>query len=267
MKLFTPQQLWVQSSILILAFVPILLVAHGIDLRQYNDLGIWVKPLKFHVSVALHLLTFAVAVHYLPSKMKHSSWLLAIAVTSTVATLFEVFLIDMQAFRGVGSHFNLSSAFNITVYSLMGIAALLLTLPALILGLVFIRVPTTHTLTPGIKYGIVLGLIMGCVLTLTIAGYMSSLPTGHWVNAPATDQGGVPLVGWTKQGGDLRVPHFFATHLMQVLPLLGWVVDRQLSLSIRQAKVSIVTATVGGVTLTLFTLFQALAGIPFIALR
>ena len=49
MKLFTPQQLWVQSAILILAFVPTLLVAHGIDLRQLL-LGIWVKPLKFHLS-------------------------------------------------------------------------------------------------------------------------------------------------------------------------------------------------------------------------
>lgn len=265
MKVFTPQQLWIQSSILILAFVPIFLVAHGIDLRQYNDLGIWVKPLKFHLSTALHLLTFAVVVHYLPTKMKQSRWLLIIAIISTVATLFELFLIDMQAFRGVGSHFNVTSEFNRSVYGLMGVAALMLTVPALILGLVFIRVPTTDTLTPGIKYGIVLGLTLGCIMTLIIAGYMSSLPSGHWVDAPATDKGGVPLVGWTKQGGDLRVPHFFATHLMQLLPLMGWLVDRQLSLPNIKAKISVIAATFSGVAITLFTLFQALTGIPLIS--
>ena len=100
----------------------------------------------------------------------------------------------------------------------------------MILGVIFIRVPTTDTLTPGLKYGIVLGLTLGCIMTLLIAGYMSSLPGGHWVDAPATDHGGIPLVGWTKQGGDLRVPHFFATHMMQVLPLMGWFIDRKLSL-------------------------------------
>lgn len=265
MKLSTSQQLWTQSAILILAFMPLFWVAHHLDMRQYNDLGIWIKPLKFHVSTAVHLLTFAVVVHFLPAHMKHARWLVVIAFISAAATLFELFLIDMQAFRGVGSHFNFSSSFNALVYAMMGIAALLLTIPALILGIVFARVPSSETLTPGLKYGIALGLIVGCILTLAIAGYMSSSPSGHWVDAPATDQGGVPLVGWTKQGGDLRVPHFFATHLMQILPLLGWLIDRKLSLRSLQAKLSVIAATFGGVAITVFTLLQALAGKPFIA--
>ena len=265
MKLANCQQLWTQSALLILAFMPILLISHGIDTRQYNDLGIWIKPLKFHLSTALHLLTFALIVHFLPAKLKHARWLVVIAFISAAATLLELLLIDMQAFRGVASHFNTSTTFDALVYAMMGIAALLLSLPALILGIVFARLPVADSLTPGVKYGIALGLIVGFILTLVIAGYMSALPSGHWVNAPATDQGGVPVVGWTKQGGDLRVPHFFATHLMQILPLLGWFIDRKLSMPSGRAKLTMSALTIGGVAITLFTLLQALAGKPFIA--
>ena len=31
----------------------------------------------------------------------------------------------------------------------------------------------------------------------------------------------VPFIGWYLNGQDLRVPHFLATHLMQLLPLYG----------------------------------------------
>ena len=51
---------------------------------------------------------------------------------------------------------------------------------------------------------------------------------GHWVGGLRSDEHGLPLVGWSTTGGDLRVPHFFATHLMQALPLTGWLADRLL---------------------------------------
>jgi hypothetical protein len=52
---------------------------------------------------------------------------------------------------------------------------------------------------------------------------------------------------------------------MQILPLLGWLIDRKLSLRSVQAKLSVIAATFGGVAITVFTLLQALAGKPFIA--
>ena len=215
-----------QASFLLLALVPLVLVAGQLDSRLLHDIPIWLKPQKFNISTAIHLLTFALLIQFLPRKTRHALWLSIVAGVAALATIFEVILINFQAARGVQSHFNFSSHFDGMIYALMGVAALLLTAPALILGVRFLFASTSKVLTPGLRIGAGLGLTVGCILTVAIAGYMSMQPTGHWVEAPQTDIGGLPIVGWTRQGGDLRVPHFFATHLMQVLPLLGFVLGQ-----------------------------------------
>ena len=199
----------------------------------------------------------------LPAKPdERLGWLLVIAVVSTVATLVELLLIDMQAFRGVGSHFNHTTAFNTLVYSQWNCS------PSaghtsFDSGAHFHPCTNNRNTHSGSKIWHCAWFNSGLHYDLTYCRLHVSCYSGHWVDAPATDHIGVPVLGWTKQGGDLRVPHFFATHLMQVLPLVGWFVDRKLLLSARQAS-GIIAVTLSGVSLTLFTLFQALAGIPLI---
>jgi hypothetical protein len=108
--------------------------------------------------------------------------------------------------------------------------------------------------------------LLGFILTLGIAGYLSSLPTGHWVSAPPTDSAGLPIVGWTRQGGDLRVAHFFATHLMQFLPLVGFLLDKKIRLKVMKPKTLVYVLAVMGVVFTLGTLMQALDGEPFLGI-
>jgi hypothetical protein len=48
----------------------------------------------------------------------------------------------------------------------------------------------------------------------------------HTVGAP--DGGpGLPGVGWSTLHGDLRVPHFFGLHGVQIIPFLAWIFARR----------------------------------------
>lgn len=68
---------------------------------------------------------------------------------------------------------------------------------------------------------------------------------------------GLPFVNWSTEGGDLRVAHFAGMHALQVLPILGWFLDRRrIAGATRRVQFS---AAVFGVVVTLL-LLQALAG-------
>lgn len=40
----------------------------------------------------------------------------------------------------------------------------------------------------------------------------------HWIGGDQTDATGIPLLGWSTTGGDLRPAHFLGMHVMQILP-------------------------------------------------
>lgn len=170
----------------------------------------------------------------------------------------------LQSFRGVGSHFNNATPFDEIIYAIMGIGALILTWPAMALGMRFLLTKTTDKITPGLKLGAGLGLSLGFILTVALAGYMSMRSGGHWVQAPPTDANGLPIVGWSRRGGDLRVTHFFATHMMQGLPLVGFLTDRYLAGGRVSPKVWVGLATIISLSLTFGTFWQAMSGHAFI---
>lgn len=97
----------------------------------------------------------------------------------------------------------------------MGFFAVSLTSASLVYG-VSIGLNRAIRLAPALR----LALVLTFLLTVPVAYTLASMP-GHLVGAPVTGAA-LPVVGWSREVGDLRAPHFLATHAIQVVPLAGW---------------------------------------------
>ena len=150
------------------------------------------------------------------------------------------------------------------MYSLMGIAAVILVVTTAIAGWKIWRNATPAARrNKGLYVGAALGLILGGIATLITASALGSgqiAGPGHWVGGVRTDVGGLPILGWSTTGGDLRVPHFFATHLMQALPIVGILADRFLP---SQAALLVWFASFVGLAVVVLTFMQAVNGHSF----
>jgi len=258
------ERLWIQTAFFLIALIPMTLALIYFDPTQMNDISIWKKPLKFHVSLSVHVITLAILASLFSDVRRNSLGIRLLAISSCIFIILETGVLNLQAARGVASHFNHSSNLDSLLYAFMGIGALILTWPAMALGVRFLLMKPTGKITPGLKLGAGLGLTLGFILTVALAGYMSMRSGGHWVEAPMTDANGLPIMGWSRQGGDLRVTHFFATHMMQVLPMIGYMADKYLSTSRLSPKTWVWLATLIGVAITLLTFWQAMSGRAFL---
>jgi hypothetical protein len=73
---------------------------------------------------------------------------------------------------------------------------------------------------------------------------------------------GLPVVGWSTIGGDLRVAHFVGLHALQVLPLVGLLLARfgPAWLGQRDRVALVWTAGLGYLGVVALTTWQALRG-------
>ena len=96
--------------------------------------------------------------------------------------------------------------------------------------------------------------IVSAVATTAVAGFLAS-GNSHWIGGDQTDATGLPFFHWSTTGGDLRVAHFAALHIMQAVPLIAWFwPNKRIALASLIAGVAIV----GGLTA------QALMGLPLL---
>ena len=73
---------------------------------------------------------------------------------------------------------------------------------------------------------------------------------------------GLPAFGWSRTGGDLRVPHFWALHAHQLVPLLVWVLADHLGWVKARAGVMLIAVLYAAGVVGVFV--QALSGQPFL---
>ncbi len=245
------------------ALLPVTAVSYVMDERLMNGINVWTKPLKFELSLAVHFLTLALMFNLLNERARGSRivrWALYAAAASGV---FEIVYIALQSARGRASHFNLDTSIESALYMAMGVGSLLLTAAPIILGIQIWRNGRTD-IGAGLRRGAILGLVFGGIATIITAGFMSSsfiVESGRWLDGVRNDANGIPLMGWSGTGGDLRVSHFFALHLMQALPVLGMAADRWMPL--RQG-LAVSSGVAVWLALVAGTFVQALNGAPFI---
>lgn len=190
-------------------------IAAGLDDRVLRGANLWLKPMKFALSLGVFALTTAWFVgHLLPAARRRRAIDVIVWVLIGSAS-FELAYIALQAGLGRGSHFNVGDPFHALMYSLMGVGAVALaaTQPALAWQLWRHADPQR---APAYRLAVVLGLLLTFVLGASVGGLLSGLQPPE-VRA-------LPVLGWSMAGGDLRPAHFLGIHAHQALPLVGFAV-------------------------------------------
>jgi hypothetical protein len=206
------------TAILLLFALAATAFASAVDQRTFLGIDVWVKPLKFEAALVVYLFTLAFFARFLPAGTGQRRWYRVYSSVVVVAIVAEMVWIGGAAFLGTASHFNRGPVGGI-LYSVMGVGAVMLTTPPAVYAWLVARNPATG-LSPAVREALVVGLALTLPLTLVTAGTMAGME-GHAVGGSGTDGAGFPLMGWVRDGGDLRVAHFFATHSLHVIPLFG----------------------------------------------
>lgn len=251
-----------RTGIALIAMAALCLPGLVLDHRLFNGVSVWLKPVKFQLSVGLYLVTLAAYFLALPPGSDRGGRGRYVVWASVAAGLFEVAYITLQAARGQASHWNVSSLAGSVMYGLMGLGAVVLTSTAFVLGLMIHR-DRGRPLDPTLRLALVVGLTMTFVLGAGFGGYMSSTQ-GHGVGGTLSDAGGLPVFAWSRDGGDLRVAHFFGIHAMHLVPAFAWLaVHRSPPARARLATLAFALLLAA---LTVGTFVQALLGRPFLRL-
>jgi hypothetical protein len=180
----------------------------------------WRKPVVFGLSFGLSVVTLAWIVGWLRLS-RRAGWLV-LGVLS-VASVGEVFLISLQKWRGVASHFNEATAFDGAVFSVMGTLVFLVGLmTALILIRSLLRIEAPASLALAIRAGLVLMLVSQAV------GVQMIVEGGNTFG----------------EAGALKLPHAVTLHAVQVLPALALVLS--LSSAPEPWRARIVALSTGG---------------------
>jgi len=195
----------------------------------------WRKPIVFGLSFGIALLTVTWIMTFL--RPRRSTGWIVLGIFS-VASLGEVFLISMQKWRGVESHFNEDTAFDGLVFSMMGFLVMLVGLMTVFVAArSFFPMDAPTSLAWAIRTGLVLVLVSQAV------GVQMIVEGGNTFGS----------------AGALKVPHAFTLHAVQVLPALAIVLSLTDSTERRRVQV-VALGAVGYLGLIASTMVQTYDG-------
>ena len=261
--------LWLAAAMAALAVFAT--VAALVDARVVTGADVWLKPLKFALSVGIYSLTLSWLIGQLArgGKLRRVAW--AAGAVSVLGLVIEMVIIVGVAATGESSHFNVSTPFHTALWAVMAFSIVVVWMMTLVVSIALFRNPLgDRARTIAIRAGAVLAIVgMGLAFLMTgptaaqLDDYQG-IVGAHTVGV-ADGGPGLPILGWSTVAGDLRIPHFIGMHALQVLPIMVVVLEllsarlpRFRSEAVRFRLAAIATATYA-VALVLVTV-QSLAG-------
>ncbi len=248
------------------------LVGMLVDPRMITGAPAWLKPFKFAISTAIYSVTLAWIFGWLsdwPRVRRVVGW------TTAIVFMLEVGIIDVQAWRGTTSHFNVSTTLEAVMYAVMGGAIVVQTLVSVAVAVALWRQRfTDRPLAWALRLGMtltILGAFIGALMTQPTAAQVADAQTegrmttsgAHTVGGP--DGGpGMPVTGWSRDHGDLRIPHFIGLHALQAFALIAVGLRRSRRPEAVRVKV-LVSAAASYASLLALLLWTALRGQSLVA--
>ena len=215
------------AGALMLAAAAVSLVGMIADPRVITGAPAWLKPFKFAVSTAVYSLTLAWVFGWLPDWRRVRR---VVGWTTAIVFVVEVAIIAAQAWRGTTSHFNVATPLDAALFAVMGVAILIQTLASVAVAVALWRQHfTDRALGWALRLGMTLtiaGAMTGPLMTRPTAAQLADARAGNRMTAAGAhsvggpDGGpGLPVTGWSREHGDIRVPHFIGLHAIQAFAL------------------------------------------------
>jgi hypothetical protein len=170
------------------------------------------KPTTFGLSFGLTLINVTSIASFLSLKERTHSLLIGVF---SAACVLETFLVSMQAWRGVPSHFNMETPFDAAVAQTLAAGGFTLVVVIVILAVMALR--DRSQLPHGLRLAIQAGLV-ALVAAQIVGGVM--IATGVRLVFKGDPQLAYATGGWLKPA------HAALMHGILVLPLLAWWLSR-----------------------------------------
>ena len=235
----------------------------------------WIKPMKFAISITLYTGTLAWLLSYVEGHPRLVRW---IGGLTALGFFVEFVAIFVQAARGVRSHFNVSTPLDSILFGLMGWFVMVIWVMNIAAAVLLMRQKLDNRpFAWALRLGLVVtavGAVLGFLMTSPTPDQLSAMQAGEVISIVGAHSVGVedggpglPFVGWSTEGGDIRPAHFVGLHALQLIPLLGIFVNRRFGKWLSDGRRTALVA-IGGfgyLGFVLLLLWQALRAQPLIA--
>ncbi|MFI5609757.1 hypothetical protein [Amycolatopsis sp. NPDC051903] len=201
-----------------------------VDDRTLVNAPLWAKPFKFSVSVGMYALTLAWLLTLLQRGRRVGWWIGTVFAVGIGADM--TLLVWQIVVRDRTLHFNHATPADIQINNLVATGAFTAwgATAAVVVLLLWQKLPD-RALASALRWGTALAAVgMGLALLMfsptpaqqavLSTGVKPPVIGGHTVGL-ADGGPGLPLLGWSTAGGDLRIPHFVGIHAIQVIPLVA----------------------------------------------